>query len=351
MGQNNDIDIFYSLLIENNLGALWKDLALMCAREPAPKDNSCHWNWSIVRELLLKAEFLPLGKDAERRVLYLQNPELKKIGQYGGTTTTLYTGVQLLLPGEVAPAHRHSQAAIRFIIEGSGAFTTINGDKILMEPGDLILTPAGVWHDHGHEGDKPVIWMDGLDVGIVNHFNASFFEGYEHEFQTPGPISDGSYLRFGNGAFRSINARNTAGENYSLLKFQWRDALASIKKLETLGDINCFDGYGIEYRDPRTGMHADKRLGTQLQMLPINFNSAAHRHVHSSVFHVKSGEGFSMIDGQKIEWQSGDFFTIPAWAVHSHVNTGDDQAFLFSINDKPSLELLGLERELAISDI
>jgi gentisate 1,2-dioxygenase len=351
VGQNTDLERFYDCLEEQNLGALWKDLALMCSKTPAPKDKSCHWNWTELRELLLQAEFLPLGKDAERRVIYLQNPQLKKLGVIGGTTTTLYTGVQLLLPGEVAPAHRHTQAAIRFIIEGEGAFTTINGDRVPMSPGDLILTPAGVWHDHGHTGDKPVIWMDGLDVGIVNHFNASFFEGYEHDFQTPDAIADRSYLRYGNGAFRSINATSQVGENYSLLKFKWEDAQASIKKLEALGDINPFDGYGIEYRDPRTGHHADKRLGTQLQMLPVGFNSAAHRHVHSSVFHVKSGQGFSMVDGQKVEWSTGDFFTIPAWAVHSHVNSGGEEAYLFSINDRPALELLGLERELAISNI
>jgi len=164
-----ELEKYYGDLKKEHLGPLWYDLGHMVTKEPVHDVKPYLWKWQTIREYALKSgQMLEPGKDAERRVIYLQNPSLIERGLIGYGTHTLYVGIQLLLPGEYAPSHRHSQAAIRFIIEGDSAYTAINGQKTYMERGDMILTPAWTWHEHKHEGTEPVFWMDGLDVGHRN---------------------------------------------------------------------------------------------------------------------------------------------------------------------------------------
>lgn len=172
--------------LHNFIGAVeWAHLNAPWAREeasPAPRPRVLPflWRWVDIEPLLRQAgELMAPNRGAERRILQLTNPGLA--GQ--GTTHTLVTAVQLLLPGECAPAHRHSATAIRFIVHGQGAYTTIEGEQCPMVPGDLVLTPAWTWHDHGSESAEPVIWMDGLDVPLIQSLDTWFYEAFPDDRQ------------------------------------------------------------------------------------------------------------------------------------------------------------------------
>lgn len=342
---------YYEDLAKEELGPLWTNLGYMVTREPAHDVAPYLWKWEVLRKHLLKAgELLPVGRDSERRVIYLQNPSLLKRGLVGYGTHTLYAGIQLLLPGEVAPSHRHSQTAIRFIIEGEGAFTSVNGEKTYMERGDLVLTPSWTWHDHGHEGTERMIWMDGLDVGLVRNLAGSFFEPYEDDVYPVTQPDNGSTLRYAHGSFRPVTERKRVTTASPLLSYKWEHTKDSLNNLTNLQEADPFDGFAVDYINPATGGPADARIGTTMQQLPSGMRTKAHRHVHSAIYHVVNGSGYTVINGEKFEWSKGDFFVLPPWCWHEHVNTGSQDAFLFSINDRPVLENLGLEREQAYEE-
>ncbi|HXG03075.1 MAG TPA: cupin domain-containing protein, partial [Candidatus Binatia bacterium] len=154
-----------------SLAPLWTALHALLPFERETRARPHLWRWSEVRPLLLEAARLVEIERAERRVLVLMNPGLD--GAYAATAT-LYAGLQVIMPGETAPSHRHTPSAIRLVVEGRGAFTTVEGVRCDMEPGDLIITPAMRRHDHGHQGQGPVVWLDGLDIPMVRAFEAAW---------------------------------------------------------------------------------------------------------------------------------------------------------------------------------
>ncbi|MCT4476237.1 cupin domain-containing protein [Peribacillus frigoritolerans] len=337
------LDQYYEGMKKRNLGPLWYDLGHMVTKEPVHDVEPYLWKWKSIREYVLTAgELLEPGKDAERRVVYLQNPSLLKRGLVGYGTHTLYAGIQLLLPGESAPSHHHSQSAIRFVIEGDGAYTAVNGEKTYMERGDMILTPAWTWHEHKHEGTEPMFWMDGLDVGLVRTMAASFFEPYEEESYPMEAPENYANQQFSMGAFKKLNEKSNPDYPSPIFGYKF-DRVKYLLNQMTEADFDPFDGYAIEYINPTTGGSADSRIGTMMQKLKPGQQTKAHRHVHSAIFHVLEGTGYTVIDGQKFEWEKGDFFILPPWSNHEHVNTGSEDVFLFSFNDKPVMEKLELE--------
>ncbi|BAB05723.1 cupin domain-containing protein [Halalkalibacterium halodurans] len=347
MSQHLNVDPLEELskqLENDHLGPLWETLGEMVTKEPTHSMKPYLWKWQTIRQHLLKSgELLTVGRKAERRVVYLQNPSLKD--KVGFATETLYAGIQLLLPGEVAPSHRHSQGAIRFVIEGDGAFTTVNGEKTYMEEGDLVLTPAWTWHDHGHEGTEPMIWMDGLDVGMVKNLCGSFFELFDEETYPVKGIPDGTISRFAGVGVRPIaDRKGKDGYPSPLINYKWDNVKKALEELSQL-EPDPFDGYAVDYINPTNGQSADARIGCTMQMLSPGMHTQGHRHVHSVIYHVKKGSGYTVINGEKYEWSTGDFFVIPPWHWHEHGNTGEEEAFLFSINDRPVMEMVGLEME------
>jgi gentisate 1,2-dioxygenase len=339
---------YYEDLEKEHLGPLWTNLKHMVTKEPVHDVAPYLWKWETIRKHLMKSgELLPLGRDSERRVVYLQNPSLVKRGLIGYTTHTLYAGIQLLLPGEVAPAHRHSQTAIRFIIEGEGAYTAVEGEKTYMENGDLILTPSWTWHDHGHEGQEPMIWMDGLDVGLVRTLAGSFYEPHADDSHPLTKPDNGSTLRYSHGSYRPVTERKRDAYPSPLLAYKWGHTKESLDNLTQLQEADPLDGFAVDYINPATGGSADARIGTTMQKLSPSMHTQAHRHVHSAIYHVVDGSGYTIINGQKFEWSKGDFIALPPWSWHEHKNTGTTDVYLFSINDRPILENLKLEREQA----
>ncbi len=333
---------FYEEMDRAHMLPLWK-LGSMLSTEPKSSVAPYIWRRSRYLPLLLQAgEVVPVERGGERRALQLSNPGLRD----WATTHTLVAAVQLLRPGETAPAHRHTPAAIRFIMEGQGAYTAVNGERCYMNPGDLVLTPSWQWHDHGNETAAPIIWMDGLDVPLVRALQSMFFQPYEGTVYPITKPDNNSLKLFGAGVVLPTFSQ-PSGMASPLLIYPWEQTLAA---LEALGDRegSPFDGVILEYTNPVTGGHAMPTMACYVQRLRPREHTRAHRQTSSAVYYVFRGEGQSVIDGMKFPWGTGDFVALPPWVWHEHTNlSASGDAILFSIQDTPTFEALGLYREEA----
>jgi gentisate 1,2-dioxygenase len=302
--------------------------------EPRPRAIPYLWRWNDVEPLLMRSgELVTPERGAERRVLRLANP-----GVPGKTSThTLSAAMQLLLPGECAPAHRHSPAAIRFILRGHGAYTTVEGERCPMEPGDLLLTPSWTWHDHASDSDGPVIWLDGLDHPLIRSLDTWFFEPYPEDRQPVAP------RRAGGPGLRPTQTKARA-DLPPVARYPWEATYAALKSM-SFDEASPFDDLVLEYTNPASGAPALRTIGCWIQLLRPGLHTRAHRQTSCAVYHVFAGQGFSVIDGQRFDWQAGDSFAVPPWAWHEHASDPGDEAILFSIQDNPVFEALGLYRE------
>ncbi len=336
---------FYADLEHQHLVPLWNITADLLSREPQPQMVPYLWRWAELAPLAQKAaELVPIERGGERRVLGLVNPGLK--GKYGATHT-LWAGVQILFPGERAPAHRHSPAAIRFVMQGRGPYTTVDGDRCVMERGDLVLTPPWTWHDHGNDTDEPMYWMDGLDLPLVGDLAATFFEPFPQE-QQPQTGLNLSERRYGIGQLRPKGAK-PLGPSSPLLNYKWEQTAQALYRLAEVEE-DPFDGAVLEYINPYTGGPVLPTLSCQIQLLRPQVHTKAHRQVNSAVYYVFEGQGYSVIGGQRFDWTQGDFFVVPPWAWHEHANVGEGEAILFSVQDTPVMVALGLYREEAYGE-
>lgn len=336
------MEAFLETLAPLHIYPLWRQKGLL-VRKPTTEAIPYLWPYAPVRERLMEAGRLISAEEAERRVLILRNPGL---GGKPAATSRLYAGLQLVLPNEIAPAHYHSACAIRFVVEGNGAYTAVDGERAIMAPGDLVLTAAWTAHDHGNETDEPMIWLDGLDLPLVNGLECSFFheidEGKQQKLTRPDDASERAY---GYGQLRPSSV--TWSKNYSpLLKYPWTQTeriLADAIKDNVANSPT--DGFIFEYTNPFTGGHVLPTMACYIQALTPGMHTDAHRHTTSAVYHVVRGRGTSIIDGQRIDWQERDTFALPGWAVHEHLNTSDEPAILFSFTDDPTLRALGFYHE------
>lgn len=340
-----EIAEFHEELHEANLGPLWA--STFSTNEPNPRAVPYLWKWELLEQKLEKSkELLQVGLGSiERRAVYLINPGMKSLKPYGwgGATQTLYVAVQALAPGEIAPSHRHMTSAARFIIDGHGASGYVNGQKYRFEPGDYVITPAWSWHDHINEGDEPVIWLDCLDIPFVMALSSSFFEKYPKPQQPLVYPDDYSTACYQGGMVRPVADRKPSIA--PLGRYKWELVKKSLDGMSQF-DPDPVDGYIVEYINPSTGKDANGRMGARLQKLPPKFKGKAHRHVHSSVYYVYQGEGYTVMNGVRFDWKKGDVFALPAWTWHEHVNLSEENdAYLFSINDLPIMETFGFERE------
>jgi gentisate 1,2-dioxygenase len=279
----------------------------------ASKVQAKLWRWAEIEPLMRRGpEFMAPGRGAERRILRLDNPGVPE----RTSTHTISTAVQYLLPGEVAPAHRHTPNALRFMLHGDGAYTTVEGVKCVMRRGDVVLTPTMTWHDHGNEGSEPVYWIDGLDSPVVRYLENLHMDPYPKDRQPVG----------------HKDARR--------VHFPWAEARAALEG-KANGQGDPFDDVIIEYLDPVTGRSLLPTVGCFLQMLRAGVRTRTHRESSSAVYHVVEGRGASVIDGTRFQWGPGDFFAVPPRAPHAHANEGSSPAILFSFQDVPMLKALG----------
>jgi len=325
------------------LGPLWEALPDLMHRTPEPQAQAYLWKAELIEKKLQEAAqiFTP-ERGGERRALYFQNPGLLNRQPWGwaSATQTLYVAVQMLLPGEVAPSHRHSQNAIRFITEGEGAYTIVQGQRVFMQEGDFLITPKTLWHGHEHLGDKRMVWMDALDIPTVYALGGTFFDPYDGYLQEPNVPDNFSELRYQGGIVRPISDRNY--QIAPLANFKWKRTEEAIKGLTNF-DPDPYDGYAVEYINPSNGKTANPTIAAWMQFMPKGFQGKAHRHTHSSIYHVFRGEGYSIINGIRFDWKQGDYFVIPNWAWHEHAATKD--TYLFSVNDLPIMERFELEKK------
>ena len=300
------------------------------------------WRWSDVEPLLRRsAEFLKPERGAERRILRLDNAGVPE----RTATHTISVAVQYLLPGEVAPAHRHSPLAIRFMLSGQGAYTTVEGDRCEMRAGDLVLTPTMTWHDHGNDGPDPSIWIDALDSPVVRYLEGLVWEPAPDERQTvkgTGLSED----RFGAAGLRPAWRPTGAGQHHHyhhLIHYRWDATERALHRLAK-ADASPFDDVIMEYVDPVSGRSLTPSLGCYIQMLRPGVRTRAHRESSSAVYYAMRGAGSTTVDDQIFDWGAGDFFVVPPGARHRHANEGSLPAILYSIQDVPLLSALGLYR-------
>jgi len=321
---------------------LWAVLSDALTPEPRVRSVPHIWHWRDVRPRILRAGALVTAEEAERRVLMLVNPGLD--GR-PAATATLFAGIQLILPGEVARTHHHTPTAVRFIIEGEGGYTTVSGEKGPMRKGDYLTTPNWTWHDHGNEGAQPVMWLDGLDIPFVTNLDAIFYEEFGEERQPVVKSVNDSIRRWGSNLKPSWE---TPEGSYSpILNYRWETSRAALHGLR--GDKGSpFDGIIMEYINPYNGGPTVPTMAAYLQLLRQGEHTHAHRHVASTVYHVAEGGGYSVVGGRRFDWEEGDTFVVPAWTWHEHA-AEQGEAVLFSFSDRPILRAFGLDREEALA--
>jgi len=302
------------------------------------------WKYRDFRPLLFKAaEIVPIEL-AERRVLVMANPGILTDWQASGT---LLANLQIIKPGEVARSHRHSAAALRLIIEGSGAYTAVDGEKSYMEPGDFVTTPSGTWHDHGSEGTAPMVWLDGLDVPLIQMLEVNFFELYPESKQPLSRPAELSLRLFGSGSLKPTWVRHNAPHS-PLLNYKFAQTYAALKSMAERSDGSPFDGVSIEYANPLTGGSALPTMACFASLLRPGQHTKAHRHTGGTIYHVIQGKGSSIIGGRTFDWEEKDTFVVPSWTYHEHVAA--TESVLFSYSDAAILPTLGLYREEPLPD-
>jgi len=330
---------FYARLDSRNVAPLWEVLAKIIPPAPTPETVPVLWRYDELRPLLMEAGRLLTAKEAERRVVVLENPGVR--GQ-SKITQSLYSGLQMILPGEIAVCHRHAASALRFVIEGTGAYTAVEGERTTMHPGDFILTPSWTYHDHGNPGDAPVVWLDGLDVPIVNMFDSSFFERHPDEQQANTIPEGDSLARYGADMLPVdyTPGRTTASP---IFNYPYERSRAALAELQRHGPVHACHGTKLRYVNPATGGYPMPTIGAFLQLLPKGFRGQPYRATDATVFSAVEGTGRSHVGDQTFDWGPRDVFVAPSWCSVSH--EADREAVVFSFSDRPAQQALGLWRE------
>ncbi len=329
---------FYQQIDPKNLTPLWEVLGRLVPETPTTPTLPNHWSYAEIRQHLMQAGELISAKEAERRVLILENPGLR--GQ-SSITHSLYAGLQLILPGEVAPAHRHTQSALRLVLEGEGAFTAVNGERIPMTPGDFIITPAMCWHDHGNTGDEAVIWLDGLDIPLVQFLDAGFAEKGDTDAQTQVRPQGDTLSRYGSNML-PVDFEQAKSEPSPVCIYpytQTREALLGIAKT----DADKHFGYKLKFVNPATGASPMPTIGTFAQYLPAGFETLPYQCTDGTVFCCLEGNGQILVGDTTYSIEKNDVVTVPSWTKHKIQATSD--TILFSFSDRPVQQTLGLWRE------
>ena len=298
------------------------------------------WTYDGIRDHLLESGRLITAREAERRVLVLENPALR--GQ-SAITHTLYCGLQLIMPGEVAPSHRHTQSALRFMVEGEGAYTAVDGERITMRRGDFIITPSWTWHDHGNLGNEPVIWMDGLDIPLVRMLDASFAERLDEETQpVVRPEGDAS-SRYGANML-PVDWEPTS-KTSPVFHYPYARSREVLEKLVHSGPLHPAHGVKMQYINPASGGFAMPTIAAFIQWMPKGFKGKGERVTDGTIYNVVEGHGRSFVGDQVFTWGPRDIFVAPSWVPVRH--EADDDAVLFSFSDRPVQKALGLWRSAA----
>jgi gentisate 1,2-dioxygenase len=331
----------------HHLTPLWEVLHALVPQQPKTPCVPALWTYDEVRPFLMRAGEAISAEEAVRRVLILENPALR--GQ-SAVTQSLYAGLQLILPGEIAPSHRHTQSALRFIVEGSGAYTAVDGERTTMHPGDFIITPSWTWHDHGSDADGPVVWLDGLDIPMVRFFDAGFAENDAAKSQKVRSAEGTSFARYGHN-MAPVNRQSPYGGTSPIFSYPYDRSREALGQLERDAPIDPHDGVKLRYVNPLTGGWPMPTIGTFLQRLPAGFAGRSFRQTDGAVYSCVEGEGEVAIEhgdnSYAFAFGPRDHFVIPSW--HTARLSSRGGCVLFSFSDRPVQEALGIHREERLS--
>lgn len=344
-----ELAAYYDRLGRQDSYALWTVANSIEPWEPKPSSVPVLWPYEAMRPLVLQALDLVSPEKAGRRVIALENPGRKGLSACVGW---LYTGLQVMRPGEFAGAHNHASAALRFIMEGSGAYTVVDGHRMSLSAGDFVITPNGTWHDHGVDaGGQTTVWQDGLDMLLVNQLDANFYAVHpDHVQKSNYPVNDTSMV-YGGPGLLPMGGEGWTKPYSPLLKYEWGPTYDALVRASNASDGSPYDGTIMQYVNPATGGPVMKTLGACIQLLRAGERTKAHRHTGSVVYNVAKGSGYSIINGKRFDWKKNDIFVVPSWAWHEHGNASESHdAVLFSFSDVPSMQALGLFREEALAD-
>ncbi len=327
---------FRNALTEQNLVPLWPSLrAVMPADKPLPRTRATFWSYQAIKPLLLQAgERVPI-EQAERRVLVLANPGhgLEKMQ----ASAAMYLGMQLLLPGEWAPSHRHSPNALRMIVEGEGAYTTVDGEKCPMSRGDLILTPTGLWHEHGHDGNEPVVWLDVLDLPLVYYMEASYHVDRERQTVKPGR---GDHV-YAHGGVVPTPMFERSRKAYPMLRYPWVETRAALEALAA--DQPDLEAVQVTYVNPETGGDVQNILGFYALMLRPDQTLTFPVRSPAMVCHLIEGGAGVRVEDQSFTLAEADTCCVPGYSAVTLRNLSRDKpSFVFMADESPLHRKLGV---------
>ena len=309
-------------------------------REPKPSYGPFLWDWATLHRSLHEAVGHVPKEEAHRRFIGFQHPDLKM-----GTVPNVILGGQLITAGEIAPPHRHTMDAIRFVVEGDGkAATVVEGEEFPMHKWDLITTPNWSWHEHINESQTATIWLDGAVAPLIVNFNIGFSEPYQQPHQPITAAKNWSRQQFG--ALQPRTSRYSTSARRPPYRYAWEDTERMLDELSAApGDP--FDDTVVRYADPLSGGPTLLTVDCEIERLRPGWSGKRHRHTHAVVYHVLQGSGVSQVGETRFEWHAGDTFIVPLWTWHAHENKSGEPAVLFSINDRPVMASLGFDREEA----
>lgn len=339
---------YYDQLDLCNAGALWTVANKIEPWEPKSQSVPMLWRYKDLRDHVIRSVDLVTPEKAGRRVIYLNNPGRSDVAAAVGW---IYAGLQVMKPGEVAGAHRHSASAIRFIMEGCGAYTVVDGHKMTLGVNDFVLTPNGTWHEHGVAADGSLcLWQDGPDIPFVNATEANFHEVHPDVNQAVGYAVDDMTRTWGNAGLTPSGGAWQKG--YSpMYKYEWAPTYEALLKYAGCTGGSPFDGVMMDNVNPATNDPVMRTLGASMQMLRPGDQTKAHRHTGSYLYRVAKGQGHSIINGRRFDWSERDIFCVPSWAWHEHANGSESEdVCLFCLSDLPVMRALGLFREQAFGD-
>jgi len=332
-------EAFYERIAKKDMAPLWKVMKNVVTKEPVTRVQPHVWHYADVKSLVMESGGLITAEEAERRVLILENPGLHGESR---ATNTLFAGIQMIMPGEVAPAHRHVSSAIRFVLDGEGAYTAVEGEKAFMSPGDFVITANWAPHDHGNPSDKPMLWLDVLDFPAVNFYETSFAEHFDEASQHTTRQDGDSLSFYGSGVLPD----GTPTTNRSpVINYTYARTKPIVERMLKAGDVDKHHGARVRYANPVTGGPVLPTMGAYLAILPKGFKGEPYRATDGTIFVCVEGGGQTEVDGKTLEWGPNDVFVVPPWKRYRH--TAAKESVLFSISDRPAQQALGIWREEA----
>jgi gentisate 1,2-dioxygenase len=329
---------FYERIAVDHMTPLWEVLHALVPPSPASPAVAHQWKYAEVRDRIMESGTLISAAEAERRVLILENPALR--GQ-SCITSSLYAGLQLIMPGEIAPAHRHSQSALRLVLDGEGAYTSVDGERTTMRRGDFIITPAWTWHDHGNLGDQPVVWLDGLDIPIVRFLDAGFAEKSTSEYQAVARPEGDALARYGSNMV-PVDFYQQPSEPTKVFVYPFETTVKSLRSIAS-GTPDPHFAHKLRYVNPATGQSPMPTMAAFSQLVAAGYETRPYRCTDGTVHVCLEGEGEFRVEGKSYPFSVNDVLVVPSWHKHSILAT--DDTILFSFSDRPVQQALGLWRE------